>query len=308
MKKFVRSAALFSLVVFGVIGGFCVVEVWAEVVHYRAELKAPADATVFVCGDSRTEVGLNPEHWPGLFNFSVSGRTLDQTYLTAQDIVSANPGRFKQMIVDVSPECASWDYGLPIGEMTGVSPEFYLLYVLHSSERLRGWKGLFGVFRDVMVNERVKLVWRALRGRRAFRSSLASGYKNKDYCLKFADAKRYERQCEHLSSQVESIMGGLDRNARFFALLERLVAWGRSCGLEVVLITAPWHQDLRDRVGIERIRAFTSSVEAYAHRRGCRYLCLMDADIPDRCWRDVNHLNCRGAETLTKIARDWLGS
>lgn len=292
---------MFVSAVLVTVGGICALEIFCEIRHYRQELVAPADATVFVCGDSRTQMDLDPAHWPELFNFSASGRPVDQTYLTAKDIVVANPGKFRTMLVDISSETAGADYEASIGEMT--SSKYFLLYLLHAEDRLRSFRGIVGVLRDSMVKERLKLVRRVLRGKRAFRSSLASGHRNHDERWKQSSPERFNNLAKHWTERAGKVFDDPASRTRYWELLDRLIRWGKSQGLEVVLLTPPWHADLICRSGVDRVRRFTAYVDGYARTRGLRYLNFIDAPFPEEQWLDGNHLNSRGAESFTKTVR-----
>lgn len=295
---------MFGSIILTMVGGFCLLEIVAEIRSYRQELVAPVHATVFVCGDSRTEKCLDPASWPELFNFSVSGRPFDQTYLMAKDIVAANPGRFRTVLVDISPERARCDYDVPVGEM--ICPQFFLLYFLHLDEPLRPLDGIGGVFRDAMVEERLRLVWRVIRGKKVFRSSLAGGYVNKAVCLKQTNPDIFDKRARRLSDETRELLREPGRNVQYFRLVDKIVDWGRSQGVEVALLTAPWHPDLVQRSGEGNVRRFTGVVEAYAARKGCRYLNLMEMSLPEECWQDGNHVNGKGAAYVTKTVRMWL--
>lgn len=302
MKKFVIRVLTFALLVVGLVGGACALEIAAEIWVYRhRELVAPEGATVFVCGDSRTQMDLNPAHWPDLFNFSASGRSLDETYLTAKDILKANSGKFKTMIVDVSSETAGMDDLVSIGEM--ISPKYYLLHLLHNEERFRSRRGVFGVLRDNMVKERLKLLLRVLRGKRSFRSSLAAGHRNHDECWKKTTPDRFDRLAEHWTARARKVFDDPPSQTCYWELLDRLIGWARTQGLEVVLITPPWHADLIRRAGVDRVRRFTDFVRQIARERGLRYLNFIEAEYPEEQWLDGSHLNSRGAVVFTKTVR-----
>ena len=306
MKRFVFRVVSFVLLVVLTIGGLCALEVAAELRQYRRELKAQPEAAVFVCGDSRTELGLNPSRWPALFNFSASARTLDQTYLTAADILAANSNRFQVMIVDVSPEGMCHDYGLSVGEM-GSASQYLLLYLLHRGKTSRSMSGVLGTFRDFIVDHRMHHLSRVVRGKTAFRSSLAGGYQRKEGCLKQKSPLGFAQSVEGWRVRTERLFDDPSAVAgRYFAILDRIVGLARDCGVEVVLITAPWHADLRARVGSDRLREFARTVRGYAELRGCRYLDGLNLLFPEDCWCDENHLNGKGSDAFTDFVRRWL--
>lgn len=309
MKKFALRVILFVLLAVAAIGGFCAVEIAAEIWSYRRELVAPEGASVFVCGDSKSEMGLNPAVWPELFNFSLTGRPLDQTYLTAIDLFAANHGRIKTFLIDVSPESASFDYNLPVGQMGGAE-RYMLVYFLHRGERVRQFANIVGWIRDLMADKRLHLISRVIRGKREFRSSLVSGYKRMKKCLKRSDSVRYWRNVRVESERVRDALANPSARIEFLELLDKTISVAKAGGAEVILMNTPWHRDLIEACGADEVLRYTDFVGAYARRKGCRYLNLMEVGFPDDCWYNASHLNEIGAGQLTALVRarlkgDW---
>lgn len=303
MKRFVTRFATFALLVFATVGGFCALELAAEIRAYRRELIAPSHATVFVCGDSRTEWSLNPEEWPNLFNFSVSGRPLDQTFLTALDILQANAGRFRTLLVDVSVETTNLDYDLPIGCMMGGAKQF-LVYFLHRDETMRDYSGSLRLARDLMVDRRLRHIWKVIRGKTRFCSSLASGYNRIDLCLKQSSPERFARRLtEWTGERKHASYWDPSGRVRYFELLNRLLDMAQEFGVEVVLLTPPYHPDLIRTVGHENVRRFASVIRKYAQSRNCRYFDLSEKAYPDSFWTDEVHLNSKGAVAFSRDVR-----
>ena len=298
MKRFLLRSWLFVSTVLVTVGGVCGLETALELRCYRQELVAPEGTQVFVCGNSKPAMSLDPAVWTELFNFSHNGRPLDQTYLATIDILKANPGRFKTMLVDVAPESAYADYDAPIGDM-GDASQFFLLYLLHWNERVRDLSGLVGVVRDALLFERLHLISRIVRGKATFRSSLASGFSPSESCWMLKRPELFEKSLQLWDGRTRELLKAPSARIRYFELLDRLVKLARDNGLEVVLMTTPWHQDLIRRVGADNARRFTDAVDRYAHRRCCRYLNLMEMRFPDECWLNGNHLNRRGSQVFT---------
>lgn len=306
MKRFIIRVMAFVLIVVLTIGGLCVLEIAAELRLYRWELKAPEGTTVFVCGDSRTELGLNPSRWPELFNFSASARMLDQTYLTAMDILTTNPNQFQVMIVDVSPEGVSHDYDLSVGEM-GSASRHLLLYFIHWKKVTRSMSGIIGTFRDFITDHRMRHLSRTVRGRIAFQSSLVGGYQRKEGCLKQNNPLEFARAVEEWHARTQRLFDDSSAVAtQYFGILDRIIGMARDCGVEVVLITAPWHPDLCARIGVDRLRQFAQTVRDYADISGCRYLNCLELSLPEDSWRDENHLNGKGSDVFTDLVRHWV--
>ena len=307
MKRFVFRLASFALIVIVTVGGFCVAEVAAEIRAYHRELIAQPGATIFVCGDSRTEWELNPEFWPELFNFSVSGRPMDQVYLTALDVLRANPGKFRTMLVDVSVETAKLDYDLPVERMPG-GTKYLLLYLLHRDEPIRSLTGWLGLFRDVMTERRLRHVWQVVRGKKRFQSSLASGYNCMTHCLKSSDPEKFRARNRRWCEQTRALLDSPSSRSRYFELLDRIVRLARNHAIECVFITPPWHPDLLEMAGAGRIRGFVDVVARYAEQKGCRYVDMTDMRLPEDCWADGTHLNHKGAKRMTIALRDLVMS
>ena len=102
MKKFISYAILF-LALPAVLGAaWTAFVVVADYRSYTGALAAPPETTVAVCGDSQTKDALDPALVPGLFNFSTAATTCDQDFLRLADLLVANRGRFKYVLLDVS--------------------------------------------------------------------------------------------------------------------------------------------------------------------------------------------------------------
>lgn len=303
MKRFVLRSLLFAVLLVGLVGGVCWAEISAEIGAYRRELAAPDGKKAVICGNSRTEMGLDPMVWPELFNFSVSGRTADQSFLTLIDVLEANPGKFKTVLIDISAEEACQDLSLPVGKLD-FSAQYYLLYLLHPAERMRDLDGLVGVFRDNMVGKRLRAFLRALRGIKRFKSSLAAGFDPSDTCYPLSDPVKFKARVLKVKSQTDDLPS-VTLAAPYFKLLDRMVAHCRARGAEPVFVTMPWHRDLIEARGLDQLRAYVDLVGRYALRQGCRYLNLLEMDVPDECWIDGNHLNRNGAKILTKRIADF---
>ena len=298
MKKFVARLVLFALIVIVTVGGFCVAEIAAEIWVYRHhELVAPEGATVFVCGDSRTEWSLDPSVWTNLFNFSVSGRWLDKVYFTTIDIVLANPGQFKTVLVDISPEMSRLNYDLSVGEM---GTKYLLLHLIHWKESIRSLNGWLGLFRDIVTKWRLRHLWKVIRGKKRFRSSLASGYNPMTHCLKLSDPDAFSRRNRRWCDQSRKLLDNpVASTVRYFALMDCIVKLAQHNALECVFITPPYHPDLLEMAGEGRVRGFVDVVRRYARQRQCRYIDMSGLCFPDEYWADGNHLNRKRARRLT---------
>ena len=103
MKKFLFRLFLFLWVPVLLAIVWTVFVVVCDCRSYRAALEVPDGAAVVVCGDSQTKDALDPALFPGFFNFSTAATTCDQDLLRLGDLLSANKGRIKYVLLDVSP-------------------------------------------------------------------------------------------------------------------------------------------------------------------------------------------------------------
>jgi len=303
MKRFILKSLLFAAIVIGVIGGVCVAEIVAEVRTYRQEVVMPRGSSIVLCGDSQLGNAVDPSVCPQFFNFSAHGRTLDQAYLTMLDILDAkeNAGRVKKVVFDVSPASLTWLAGRPAGDLD-FSGKYYLTYLLHWNEakELRRMDGWLGVARDNLVGRRLRLFWRTVRGKGEFRSSLYGSFTPQDEALLVGNPKNF-------AATVNLKLGhanGFERVAPgtgAFLVLDRVVEAARARSIELVFATTPWHEDLVNACGAERIGVFERRLREYATSHGCRYVNLMHCEFPPEAWMDANHLNAIGARTFTPM-------
>ena len=117
MKKFMFYAILF-LALPAVLGAaWTAFVVVADYRSYTGALAAPPETTVAVCGDSQTKDALDPALIPGLFNFSTAATTCDQDFLRLADLLVANRGKFKYVLLDVSPLKIGYSTERPVSEL-----------------------------------------------------------------------------------------------------------------------------------------------------------------------------------------------
>ena len=308
MRRFVLRLSCFTVLVVAIIGGASVAEILAEVLAYRKEVAAPDGASVLVCNDSQLQRSVDPSICPQFFNFCASGRMLDQAYLTMLDVLDApaNRGRIRQVVFDVSPESLVWRVGLSIGEL-GYPAQYYQIYFRHPKEarEFRGFDGWLRVVRDNLVGDRFRLAWKAIRGRKPFRSSLAGGF---NYSSEVG-MERPERFARSVEAKVQRTLGYEKVREGDFAyrVLGKVVAAAKARGVELVFVTTPWHEDLIRACGDEAMTAFERRLAAFAARHNCRYLDFLREPFPDAAWMDANHLNATGAKLFTKRLADHLG-
>ena len=306
MRRFVKRVILFAAILTGIVGGIGGLEIACEIRAYREALRAPTTADTVVCSASKSEKGLNPARWPGLFNFCASGRPLDQVYLVSKDLFAANPGRFRHYILELSPESVRDDTNVPVDRM-GFAAQYYLLYLLHWSERVRPLDGIVKVCRDNLVGRRLREFSKAVRGRKKFRGALGTvGFTPSARCGALTDPVWFQARVQRMRLECDRGLDTFGPGSTALAFSDRIIDLARTNGAEVVIFSSPMHRDLIKACGPDRIRRFSKAVAAYAEEKGCRYLDLSELDLPDDCWVDGNHVNSKGAETLTAHVRDFV--
>lgn len=296
MRRFVVRAFLFSAVVVVTFGGICALEIAAELRAYRAEVVAPEGATVAIAGDSQAAMGVDSLRFPVFFNFSAHGKTLDQAWFTLEDIVAANPGRIRTVILDITPANV---VGLSASRLRDMdyAAQFYLLHFLHPDGNFRDLGDALGVMRDNMVGRRLRLFSRALRGKRKFTSSLFGQFTEDHEVLSRMSPRVFQSLVEERAAEVAKGLP-LPPDSRLSTVLDG-VAGLRGKGVEVVLMTTPWSAELRRTCDAKRLEAFFGQVRGAAAQRGLCYLNFFDFPVGPEGWRDGHHLNATGARPFT---------
>ena len=305
MKKFLFRLSLFAGILTVLVGGLCCAEIVAEISAYRSELVAPEGADAVVCSASKSERALDPGVWPGIFNFSASGRAVDQVYLTAIDLFAANPGRFRHFILEVSPEVVREDPTAPL-RCLGFSAQYYLLHLLHRDEGTRPLDGIVKVARDNLAGRRLRDYSKALRGKKPFRSALGGGFSPSTRCGRLSEPDWFKARVERVRRECDPGLDAFDPDAPALSVIARTIDLAQSNGADVVILSCPWHRDLLAACGSNRVERFSALIRAFAAERNCRYLDLSRMDLPDDCWVDGNHVNVKGARSVTSIVRDFV--
>lgn len=303
MRRFIIRAFAFAVLVVFTLGGVCALEIMAELRAYRRELVAPEGATIAVAGDSQMAMGVDSVAFPEFFNFSTHGKSLDQSWLSLLDIVEANSGRIRTVILDVTPVNAGAGFEAKIADM-GYAAQYYLLHYLHPGENIRDLSGSLKVMRDNMVGRRLRLLSRAFRGRKKFKSSLCGAFTPDTPVLSRMNPRGYRIMLEEKAREVRDVLP-IAEDSKLFRILDGVAAL-RQKGVEVVLVTSPWCAELRAACDQERIGEFTSLLRDYAAAHGMRYLNLFNAPFEPDCWRDGHHLNAKGAREFTRLLRKEL--
>lgn len=299
MKKFILRVICFGTSVVAAIGGCCAIELWQEVVtYYSREVIAPEGACILVGNDSQTCDGIDSDTYPQIFNFSAPARRMDQACFALKDVLKANPGRFKTVLVDLSPIAAVEKFDRPIAEL-GYAAQYYLLHWLHWRENARDMSGALKVCRDNMVGRRLRHFWRAVRGKKKFVSSIGGGFRPLDECQLVQDPEYFRRQCDDRVRYFNS-QPAVEPESDIFRSVDAIGDAVKAAGAELVLMTTPLHMQLVSACDRDKLCAFSETVRRYAASRNCRYLDFLREELESDCWFDAQHLNARGARKFTK--------
>lgn len=322
MRRYLVKIAFFSLIVVGVFGGLSAFLLRMELSAYARESRMPPDTVCAVCGDSQTELGLNPQLWPGFFNFSISAIQLDQIELKVIDLLERNPGRPKVLLIDISPrKLAAQDIDTPLVKDRGACKRF-LLHVLHPKESRRSLDGVVVVFRDAILVKRLKKAYKCLRKGRPYVSSIggpgsdASVRSEEDVSARRAAILARPTKLG-FRDHLEQVMDGIEEHAaelnswglatedsKSAKCIKAIVANVRSHGVVPVLITPPWHALLRERAAPGVLDNFRQVMrEICRDCGGVTWLDYLELPFADEEWRDGNHLNSHGAVRFTECVR-----
>ena len=303
MRRFLHRITIFALISITLLGGWTAVLVGIELHRYRNELKMPPGAHVLVCGDSQPAHALDPARWPGLFNFSLDATLLDQSRMKTADILAANPGRVDMLILDISP----WKYygNDPAAalEDEGAAAAQFLVNILHWRDNRRPFRGLVKILRDTLLVKKTSRLNRLFSKKRPYRSSLCGGYVKTDKAHFLDQSEIVPFNIRRLTTRIAVAPKAGEGTATFNEWRLTIDLARRNGVKDIVLITTPFHQALRDAIGKERLDAFKTAVRAFAREIGCPYRDFLEMPLPNAAWRDANHLNEVGAALFTDACR-----
>ncbi len=300
MKKFVVKSFLFAALVVGVIGGVCALEIFAEIRAYRREVVAPPAASILVCGDSQLGNSVDPQVCPEFFNFSAHGRSLDQSYLAAIDLLRGNSGgRIRTIVLDAYPAGATISFSCGMNDME-FAGKYWLLHYLHPDETIRSLHSGLIVARDNLVGRRLRHFWRAARGKVEFHSSLEGKYTPSFEVIRRVSPAAFDGIARKKAGEAKGA-ADVGPDSPCFAVLDDMARLAAGEGVEMVLVTTPWHPDLIALCGEAELDRFVASVSAWAAKRGVRYVSFLKERFPEECWLDANHLNANGAKLFTPM-------
>jgi len=301
MKRFLKNFALF-LSLPAVLGAAWTVFVVAmDYASYTGALAAPDGATVAVCGDSQTKDALDPSVVSGLFNFSTAATTCDQDLLRLADLLKANPGRFKQVLVDVSPLEVGYSAQRPVSELNSARVHALIHFYRLSSNR-RPIGSVVAIWRDVVCVRKYNEFRKAILRGKPWRSSMAGGF-SPDSTKGFLDPKYAGKALADAKEKA----GRVNRrppatlDLPLFANLAEAVEMVRKAGAEPVVTTMPLSRALKEEIDPAKLAAFRESSRAVAERIGARRMDYLGLDLPDGMWHDANHLNRDGAKAFSEM-------
>lgn len=315
MKRFlIRLFLFFSLpVALGL--AWTVFVVAMDHASYARALKLPADATAVVCGDSQTKDALDPAGIPGFVNFSVAATTCDQDFLRLTDLLAANRGRLRHVILDVSPLKIRYlqetrttppQSPTPVSELNS-GRVHALLHVYHPAENRRPLGSVGAIWRDVVCVRKFNEFRKSILRGKPWRSSMAGGF-DPGKQRGFVDPKYRAQAQQDVVDKAKHVNGHppATGDAPLFEILAESVGWVRAAGAEPVITTMPLSRPLREAIDAEKLAAFSRTAHDLADRLGVAYLDYLALDLPDACWHDANHLNRDGAKAFTaRFARDF---
>ena len=272
---------------------------------YVRALPLAEGETMVVCGDSQTKDALDPVRIPGLRNFSTAATTCDQDAMRLADVLDANPGKIRCVLLDVSPLKVNSSLARPVSELNA-SRVHALLHVYHFRDNRRPFGSVLALWRDVIFTRKFNEFRKSVLRGRPWKSSLVGGF-DPARQKGFLDKKTAKRAYEDGKGKAARVNGcpPATPGLLLFRVLEEQVARVRASGAEPVITTMPLSAPLREAIDPVRRAAFTREVQALARRLGVIYLDYLDLDLPLECWHDCNHLNCTGAEMFSeRFARD----
>ena len=315
MKRFLVRTFLFLSVPVLLGVAWTVYVVWMDYASYTRALVLPEETTVAVCGDSQTKDALDPAHIPGLANFSTAATTCDQDLLRLFDLLVANRGRLRYVLLDVSPlkigymeETSSTPPSppRPVSELNAARVHA-LLHVYHLTENRRPFGSVGALWRDVICvrkyNEFRKSV---LRGKK-WRSSMAGAF-DPDKAQGFLNPKFRAKALADVDAKADRVnrRPPAQVGLPLFAVLVEAVGLVRAAGAEPVMTTMPLARPLREKMDAAKVAAFTEAARDVAVRLGVPYLDYLQLDLPEALWHDGNHLNRAGAAAFSpRFAADF---
>ena len=300
MRRFLKRLFLFASIPCSVAVLWTAFVVVMDYRSYTQALPLADGETVVVCEDSQTKDALDPSVIEGLRNYSAAATTCDQDAMRLSDVLAANRGRVRFVLLDASPLEIGHDMSRPISQLNA-SRVHLLLHVYHLRDNRRPFGSVAALWRDVVFTRKFNEFRKSILRRKPWRSSMAGGF-DPDSTKGFTNAKYRQAAMEDVAEKAARVngrppaAGGLP----FFANLKEQVASVRAAGAVPVITTMPLSGHLRRAITPDRLAAFTREVGALAKRLDVVYMDYLGLDLPEDCWHDSNHLNRDGAATFSR--------
>jgi len=301
MRRFAKRLLLFALAPAFVAVAWTVFVVAMDYRSYTMGLKLAEGETVVVCGDSQTKDGLDPSVVTGLHNCSAAATTCDQDKMRLADVLEANPGKVRYVLLEASPLKVGYNPARPVSELNA-GRVHSLLHFYHFRDNRRPYGSVLALWRDVVFTRKFNEFRKSILRGKPWRSSMLGGFAPSDGCG-FTSRKYAERAAKDVREKSERFNSteAASPDKPFFANLEEQVALVRSAGAVPVLMTMPLSGHLRNAMDAGRLADFTREVESLAERLDVKYLDYLRLDLPEKYWHDANHLNCDGAKAFSAL-------
>lgn len=299
MKKFIRNIVIYFTLLTIVFGGWAGTMLWMEVKSYKEDCVMPDGVDMVVIGDSQSAHGIDPELWPGLFNFGCDATALDQCYMKLKDLYSRNPGRIKTVILDVSMiKYLNADGGYERLINTGAYHPQFLLHWLHLDDNVRALEDTIPAFRDIFFKARAKSMWRVIRGKQKWFNLMGGRYSP---MRGEVSSERAHLIADQLAAEMNAGNGDLASAANWIIKIADFVNRNNS---RFVIISTPLHKMLTCQLKVEAIDIFHTHMRALSQQCNALYLDFTDMPLPEGCWYDAHHLSEAGAKMFTPVCRD----
>jgi len=300
MRRFLKRLFLFASIPAAIAVVWTAFVVAMDRRSYSRALQLEEGETLVVCGDSQTKDALDPARIAGLRNYSTAATTCDQDALRLKDVLDANPGKVRRVILDVSPLKIGYDISRPVSELNAARVHA-LLHVYHLKENRRPFGSVAALWRDVVFTRKFNEFRKSVLRGKPWKSSLAGGF-DPSREQGFIKRKTAELARKDVEEKAERVNRRPPATAALplFGILEEQVAQVRAAGAVPVITTMPLSGPLREAIDQEHLAAFTHEVRALAKRLDVVYLDYLGLDMPIELWHDANHLNRAGAEAFSE--------
>ncbi len=276
MSTFLRHAAVF----FGIL--FVLLVLPGLLLRLGADFSIPGDNTMLLLGHSHPECAIDDQLVPGLFHAAQAGESYFYTYQKARLLLHNNP-QIQTVLIEftnnqIHPVMEGWIWG-----DVYMGNRFPLLALWMPWEDIRflyqhNPGGLSGSI-PLVFQQQVKFIAGGMKYR-----SKAGGFLGQNWS-----------RVDSLAAAQPVDAPPLDSLARHnLAYLEKLVAFCREEGKQVVLIRSPQHPALE----------VTKYEDLYQAERRNRFADIpyLDFDhfpLPDSLYADLEHLNSAGAQVFS---------